>query len=61
MSKYEQFKQALWLAILAPTDEQEQRAVEHALKLLPWLSVRQEKQAKSEVLTRLNLEREVLE
>jgi len=54
MNKYEQFKQALWLAILAPTDAQEQKAVAPPLQVLPWLSVRQEKQAKAEVLARLN-------
>lgn len=54
MSKYEQFKRALELAIIAPTDDQEQRAIAHALKLLPWLSVRQEAAAKVEVLATLN-------
>lgn len=54
MSKYEQFKRALELAVIAPTDEQEKRAVAHALQLLPWLSVRQEARAKAEVSAMLN-------
>ena len=54
MSKYEQFKRALELAVIAPTDEQERRAVAEALKLLPWLSVRQEAAAKAEVVAMLD-------
>lgn len=54
MSKYEQFKKALELAIIAPTDEQEKRAVALALELLPWLSMRQEEAAKAEVVALLD-------
>ena len=56
MSKYEQFKLALGLAILAPTDAKEQQATNRALELLPWLSVRQVESAKSEVLTNLDMQ-----
>jgi len=54
MSKYEQFKRALELAIIAPTDDQEKRAAAHAMELLPWLSMRQEEQAKAEVVAMLD-------
>lgn len=54
MSKYEQFKRALELAIIAPTDDQEKRAVAYAMELLPWLSMRQEEQAKAEVVAMLD-------